>query len=100
MPTLAEFVDLLRERVHILESLEHPHYRQESHFQIPTINTQASHIKLSINTKKYYLCKEDHSIYTCNEFLKLGISERWENIKILKLCANFLRIEHTKDNCY
>lgn len=99
LPNLDEFLEFLKERSDILESLEEIHCRQDNGTNKISKNFVKSHINLSINAIKCNLCKRDHTIYVCNEFLKLSNKERWEKVKTLRLCSNCLRIGHSKDTC-
>ena len=45
------------------------------------------------------VCKEEHSIYTCNKFLALSPQERLIEIRNLSLCTNCLRGNHRPAEC-
>ncbi|GAB0095822.1 uncharacterized protein DMENIID0001_112520 [Sergentomyia squamirostris] len=44
-------------------------------------------------------CNADHSIYKCQKFFQLPVTERWERVKALKLCTNCLRTGHMNNKC-
>lgn len=51
----------------------------------------------SVTRGKCYFCKNDHSIYKCDSFLKLTPVQRLSEAKKLQLCINCLRPAHTGD---
>ncbi|KAJ8975728.1 hypothetical protein NQ317_004192 [Molorchus minor] len=51
------------------------------------------------NVANCVLCKKQHYIQNCPEFLNLNASERFERIKSLKICLNCLRGGHFSKNC-
>ena len=46
------------------------------------------------------LCKQEHLIYTCQEFLSLTARERAEFARKANLCLNCLRDNHTTPKCF
>lgn len=44
-------------------------------------------------------CKEKHQIYHCKKLLSLPIASRFEKVKELKLCINYLRGNHRYNEC-
>ncbi|XP_066261302.1 uncharacterized protein [Euwallacea similis] len=44
-------------------------------------------------------CKGEHFIYSCEEFKKLSISNRFERVKGMNLCTNCLRHGHKLSEC-
>ncbi|XP_072389595.1 uncharacterized protein [Diabrotica undecimpunctata] len=107
LPTLNEFLDFLKERQDILQSQQEvnvkPQFNQFSKASnqfYKTKDTQMhSHVNLAINKFKCNFCKGEHSIYSCQKFMQLNVNERWEKIKLLKLCSNCLRIGHFQNTC-
>ncbi|XP_072377951.1 uncharacterized protein [Diabrotica undecimpunctata] len=103
LPHLNEFLEFLKQRQDILQSQEEPHsssmmtVKSHSGFQKPLQSRSQFH--LAINQIQCNFCKSDHLIYSCPEFLRLTINDRWEKIKSLKLCPNCLRFGHSKERC-
>ncbi|XP_072392412.1 uncharacterized protein [Diabrotica undecimpunctata] len=94
--------EFLKERQDILESIEEPHSNTKISNQFnkpPREFYPRSQVNLSLNGIKCNLCKGEHTIYTCKEFLKLSVNQRWDKIKALELCSNCLRIGHAKNTC-
>uniref|UniRef100_A0A6P7GG21 Uncharacterized protein LOC114342048 n=1 Tax=Diabrotica virgifera virgifera TaxID=50390 RepID=A0A6P7GG21_DIAVI len=44
-------------------------------------------------------CRGDHKIYTCEEFLKLNVHSRIEEVKKRSLCLNCLHVGHISSTC-
>nr|XP_023013508.1 uncharacterized protein LOC111503442 [Leptinotarsa decemlineata] len=98
LPTLDQFLEFLKERQDILQSQEEPNLCKNNVSHNKSISTR-SQVNVSMNQIKCNFCKRGHSIYTCQDFLKLPINERWSKVVALKLCSNCLRIGHSKDTC-
>ncbi|XP_078051671.1 uncharacterized protein LOC144477805, partial [Augochlora pura] len=47
-----------------------------------------------------FICKANHNIFHCNEFLKLSARERSNVIKDRKLCLNCLKNNHATSQCF
>ncbi|XP_050314830.1 uncharacterized protein LOC126749190 [Anthonomus grandis grandis] len=52
----------------------------------------------STSTISCYHCKKDHSIYVCEDFLKLSVKKRIDFVNRAKLCQNCLR-QHPPKRC-
>ncbi|XP_072401038.1 uncharacterized protein [Diabrotica undecimpunctata] len=50
-------------------------------------------------SKGCVFCKGDHSIYSCEQFLRLSIFERRNFVNKAKLCLNCLRTGHIRSKC-
>lgn len=102
LPTLSQFLEFLKERQDILQSQEEPSsaiHKNSNSFTCKKGIQSRSQINLSLNQIMCNYCKKGHTIYNCQEFLKLPIDERWKKVKSLKLCSNCLRIGHSKETC-
>ncbi|XP_045466602.1 uncharacterized protein LOC123675299 [Harmonia axyridis] len=51
------------------------------------------------NGQKCPLCKELHFIYNCEKFITLPTSEKYNEVRKLRLCSNCLRPGHVKREC-
>jgi hypothetical protein len=45
------------------------------------------------------ICKQQHHLYQCKEFLALSVTQRVGEIKKHQLCLNCLRAGHISENC-
>lgn len=59
----------------------------------------ASEIDEAKGPLQCFMCKKNHSLYQCIEFLNLPIVERITRVKSLKLCANCLKRNHNTTKC-
>jgi uncharacterized CHY-type Zn-finger protein len=67
-----------------------------------TVNTNvynASVIDEGKGPLQCFMCKKNHSLYQCIEFLNLPVVERITRVKSLKLCANCLKRNHNAEKC-
>lgn len=101
IPTLKEFLNFLRNKADLLQSLDDTHFNTSK----PAAHNKHSYtrssgqVHLTVNDVTYNFCKGPHTIYKCEEFLKLSINDRKERVRNLNLCENCLRTGHTKANC-
>ncbi|XP_025831267.1 uncharacterized protein LOC112904716 [Agrilus planipennis] len=101
-PTFSELIDFLEKRCSLLGSLEVNKNNQSLFNSSNKANYNNSNSKSYVTTSTTYchFCKNsDHSIYTCQSFLKLSINERISEIKRLRLCLNCLRKNHFIKDC-
>ena len=115
LPNLQDVYEFLKERCEMLEKIEltrsksdnsnnnklsfnkaynkNQGYNKRSHAS----NTLAS----TTENKNYkcYFCNNGHSIFKCEEFLKLNPNNRITEIKRLRLCLNCLRPSHPSWKC-
>ncbi|XP_051168523.1 uncharacterized protein LOC127286209 [Leptopilina boulardi] len=61
-------------------------------------NVQHSHVTTQSKPICYF-CKGNHAIYSCQDLLKLSITERLQKVKDLSLCMNCLRQNHQAHKC-
>lgn len=90
-PSISEFMAFVSTRCQMLETMDSTikkayDSRSQSHSHV------ATHPECTF-------CKSPHYIYTCQSFLELSVSSRWEEVKKLKLCSNCLRADHTPKFC-
>ncbi|KAI5636549.1 putative peptidase (DUF1758) domain-containing protein [Phthorimaea operculella] len=45
-------------------------------------------------------CTKEHTLYECEEFAKLTVKERYEEVPKLNVCFNCLRAGHFADHCW
>lgn len=62
------------------------------------IKSQTFHVEAKGN-QKCLICKDNHPIFKCPTFLSLSEKERFDKVKILKLCINCFRSNHFTNNC-
>ncbi|KAH1000548.1 hypothetical protein HUJ04_012855, partial [Dendroctonus ponderosae] len=111
LPTLDKFVNFLKDKSDLLQSLEQT-------FPFKTINpsnhdnnksyrdqgTDVPRYQVHLSTENNYsvkcnICQKGHTTYKCPEFLALPISDRLINISCCNLCENCLRVGHQAVNC-
>lgn len=91
-PTLIKFQQFLKEKCNLLEilSLKADH---------GTKTKRSNCMVTSNNLMSCFHCKDNHSIYNCEEFKKLSAAERVLSMKNEKRCLNCLRRGHYADKC-
>lgn len=109
MPFIDEVWKFLKNRCHVLESINQEASSMSSQFgkNQPRSNNilgnpgqktrqalTTSHIKTEC-----VICKQGHNIYQCEQFLKLDQNERAAKVKSMKLCYNCLRANHLAIDC-
>lgn len=110
MPTLSEFIQSLRNRADILETMlgnksEKPVFHREHKKHEGTYNTpfQHKHHKSFAASSKLVLscpcCNQRHKIIDCSEFKNFTPENRLNRAIQLNLCLNCLRKGHTADDC-
>lgn len=98
VPTLQNIISFLKDRADLLETLASNNPKV---FKTNKGHNQDSNKAFVSATQafKCKFCKADHKIYNCNEFLKLPISARIEQVKKLNLCLNCLNGGHSIREC-
>ncbi|CAH1979224.1 unnamed protein product [Acanthoscelides obtectus] len=99
LPTMTEFSEFPKNKCRNLESLEmnHDKARQNQSFN-KHVKPKAFVATHNENTSCAF-CKRDHSIYICQEFIRLAPTERFNETRRLNLCINCLRFGHNVNNC-
>lgn len=98
-PSFEEFITFISKRCQILESIyatksqgsDKGSYSKQGHTKSFPINNAPS---LSC-----ILCKQNHYIFACADFLKMNPQERLSKIKNLHACTNCLRLGHFSNDC-
>jgi hypothetical protein len=93
LPKLADLVTFLNKKKHFVRVIN---------AQQKTVNTNvynASEIDEGKGPLQCFMCKKNHSLYQCIEFLNLPIVERITRVKSLNLCANCLKRNHNAAKC-
>ncbi|XP_072377717.1 uncharacterized protein [Diabrotica undecimpunctata] len=110
LPNMEEFLEFLKSKADILEIIHNTtnvNINSSSNIK-PNKTKNHSHFNLAISNnnsnnhyKKCNFCKKNnHTIYSCSDFLKLNINQRKESISQLQLCVNCLRTGHKVESCY
>jgi hypothetical protein len=96
IPKLADLQDFLNNKCNLLESLNSGNQISQSSQH----KTHAIAIHASANDKlTCSFCKKGHFIFQCADFLKLVVTERFNQVKRLNLCVNCLKHNHSALNC-
>ncbi|KAJ8973141.1 hypothetical protein NQ317_001877 [Molorchus minor] len=100
LPTLEEFQKFLKIRAELLESLEISKGEKHGSSRLKVSNPHnKSHHTFVTTSQLCSFCKGGHYINNCSNFLKLGVYQRFEQAKRLKLCLNCLRLNHVSKDC-
>uniref|UniRef100_A0A8D8R554 CCHC-type domain-containing protein n=1 Tax=Cacopsylla melanoneura TaxID=428564 RepID=A0A8D8R554_9HEMI len=104
-PRLQQFVTFLEKYSQILEqkaTLKNPIQPTPSRqFRIMNIdNPVSSRSSYScVKSVTCVICRENHSIYFCNNFHDFSVQEKYDKAKKLKLCFNCLKVGHFRARC-
>lgn len=93
-PTLEDLKIFLKNRADLLETVETN--VQEKRFTKKE-QTRGLFSKQPLNV--CIICKKDHLIYTCQDFLCLDVKDRMAKARELKLCINCLKERHHVKDC-
>lgn len=103
LPTFNDFLNFLKNRADLLETMDEKHRQPFRRHSDITHVRQRSFIANPTPTKPTQfpcpICKMSHSIYYCMKFKQLSIEKRIERVKQLKLCINCLRSGHDEKKC-
>jgi hypothetical protein len=96
IPKLADLQDFLNNKCNLLESLNSGNQKSQSsqHKTHAIANHASANDKLTCS-----FCKKGHFIFQCADFLKLAVTERFNQVKRLNLCVNCLKHNHSALNC-
>lgn len=92
LPSLDEFKSFLKSRAELLETLEVSSKENK-------LNSKHKSKSFVVTNISCPLCKHNHNIINCTDFLKLTTYERYECAKQLKLCLNCLKPNHVSKSC-
>jgi len=95
-PTIVDLIKCLRERATFLQTIATTANKES--VGMKQIKSQKTSVFLT-NKGKCAMCNKDHSIHTCENFLKLKTRDRSDKVKELKLCINCLRGGHYATDC-
>jgi hypothetical protein len=92
---LADLQDFLNNKCNLLESLNSGNQKSQSsqHKTHAIANHASANDKLTCS-----FCKKGHFIFQCDDFLKLAVTERFNQVKRLNLCVNCLKHNHSALN--
>ncbi|XP_050509064.1 uncharacterized protein LOC126886242 [Diabrotica virgifera virgifera] len=102
-----DFMTFLSNKANVLEKIEQStnHVRHSSdksqcssHSSNKSFKTR-SFVTNQSATFSCAFCRGDHKIYTCEEFLKLNVHSRIEEVKKRSLCLNCLHVGHISSTC-
>lgn len=107
LPNLKALTEFLKGRADFLEKLELKNKvkavekppDKTSRFRDYKGNNSRSLVSSNSFTFSCPYCKQNHAIYTCEQFLDLSIEQRRQFTKNAKLCPNCLRGGHNSQNC-
>lgn len=105
--SLTQLIEFLEKKRIVLESLNQnakQNYRESQttnrlstngrkHSQVHTANAAIT------NNLSCYFCKKPHPVNKCEDFLKLSITERFNEIKKRNMCTNCFRLNHRSSEC-
>jgi hypothetical protein len=96
IPKLADLQEFLNNKCNLLESLNSGNQKSQSsqHKTHAIANHASANDKLTCS-----FCKKGHFIFQCADFLKLAVTERFNQVKRLNLCVNCLKHNHSALNC-
>lgn len=101
MPTWDAFTELLELRCQILQvtSINLNNFNEnciiETHKLLHSNNNHKKHVSTSTKrTFAYISSQESHKLDACDGFKKLEIDEKYNKLKSVKLCLNFLNSGH------
>lgn len=112
--TLDDLFNFLKNKADMLEMIKTNHSSYTSrnsgeNFKKPHQNVHSFVSSSAKNKKSNYnyqshrtcaMCNGDHSLYSCNSFLNLSITDRVKLVTNKNLCLNCLRKGHTTSDCY
>lgn len=63
------------------------------------VNSRGHTYVAMTNVNKCVMCKDNHEIYQCKQFLQAAVRDRLDIIKKGRLCLNCFRPNHLVSNC-
>lgn len=98
-PTLDEFINFLKNRASLLETMEESLHKPRRHSDITPIRSKSFVASPTTNKGRCPVCKNGHAIYQCFKFKAMPIEARIDLVKKLNLCKNCLRQGHNENVC-
>lgn len=110
LPKFEEYISFLDKRCNILQALNgtYNNKNQSAISTKPTLNKTKpepsnkranSLIATSNKIKCRYCQKAPHPLYSCEDFLKLSIQDRWGAVSNLGSCTGCLKVGHKIEHC-
>lgn len=97
-PTINDFKNFLTNKCKVLESLSSSNNNKyDNKFDNKPKNRVLAHV--TTQGLECYFCKGTHYVYKCQDFLKLQVKARLNEIKRKKLCTNCLKPGHFSSEC-
>lgn len=100
-PTIKDLNNFLSERCRFLEKVALTQHSSKDKYQskFKQRNLQSATFLSTTNQVLCYYCKKAHTIYNCNDFLKLSQLEKETEVKQRELCLNCLKPNHKVEYC-
>nr|CAI5856876.1 unnamed protein product [Callosobruchus analis] len=98
LPTLQEFLQFLRQKADLLETIELKDQRYTK-FDSRDSRQKGVHHSYALTNQSCAFCEGDHFIQNCPDFIKLPVDSREQHTKQLKLCFNCLNRGHNIKQC-
>ncbi|XP_055615339.1 uncharacterized protein LOC129761628 [Toxorhynchites rutilus septentrionalis] len=105
VPTYGELIAFLKTHLAVLQSLPTSNSRYQESHKIEhkrSLKSRLNNVYTITNPTNYtcpFCSKSPHSPFKCEVFLKLSISQRFENVRSKNLCINCLSPSHLVRNC-
>nr|CAI5838924.1 unnamed protein product [Callosobruchus analis] len=100
LPTMTDFIQFLKDRCRLLESLENSNLDKSKHNHNNRQNSSnKSFLANKAFTAKCSFCSKNHSIYSCADFSNLSPQNRFNEVRRLNLCVNCLKSGHNVSAC-
>lgn len=103
--SFSDFKEFIQRKADLIERLESKNIRDKK----PMTETNYNKLKgksdntsqslVVASTSSCLLCKGDHTIHNCPDFMRLNVDERVEKVKQLRLCFNCLKGSHPVRMC-
>jgi len=94
---IEDFLKFLKERSRTFEMLESNKAKQEA--MTPARKKNEKQVALAITSQTFSVCKGNHCIYNCAEFLKKSVPNRHIEIRKTQLCIHCLKPGHYVKDC-
>lgn len=99
-PTFSELADFLSKRCQLLETTSTDKRIATKPFHKFPDKPQAHHTKSFMsNNIECPICKQAHGIFHCTKFNNLSPSDKYSEIRRLKICSNCLKSGHFSQQC-
>nr|XP_034174768.1 uncharacterized protein LOC117601732 [Osmia lignaria] len=101
MPTFEQLLKFINKqaRGEELETEVPTTSRGTDRFQRNRVSSKGHTYVAMANVNKCVMCKDNHEIYQCKQFLQAAVRDRLDVIKRSRLCLNCFRSNHLVSNC-